>query len=662
MRIRIQRGPLVAIACVAAIAVGVVFLYGSLLRFLFDEMITTDWLAPLAVLPMLAFYVARREGKGLVKAALHGLATPISIWRGVLSATAIFCALVLLFASKHLYLRSVLGVASMVLFLMGTTLLSFGDAVARRLAPAYLLLFTLISPTEVIATVYLLGRDLGFFVTKLAADLLRVLGYQVEIGHPFKSPFYTLILYDAEGKPHTIAVGAPCLGMYSALSFAAVGAFLAYASKGPRWARLFMIAAGASILFFLNVFRVAILAIANAFWGVQALDTLHTVLGLVFLLIGTIVIAILFGKLFGIEFFPVRVPRIPCPRCLTEWRSRLFCRHCGLSAPLDAFTRLRPLHIVVVVLVLAVVASALFAHYSEQPLFTVRCIEPREEPYIVVGGKTYRVLPPIEEWGLQPEFVSGEYGAITTLGMEYMFWYDYKRSDLVALKVIFEIAPAFIHEREFWETCIPGARILYKADIVLNYRPFVAARIYHIRAPPGYIGGEIYACTFLSTCTALTPHHGVVRWIVRASVFTTPEYARQSGLVSENDPSLLIDLVRRAATEVVRYWLTFTQSSPLASALAYAFFEQPLIGTGGLAIFFAILAYFRWQNTHSPFQQIRELLPYRGQEVTAQELERRYGISSEEAYSKLLKAEEYRLVWRIQRIEEGEYIERWRVA
>jgi exosortase/archaeosortase family protein len=195
-------------------------------------------------------------------------------------------------AVPSLYWLHRLDLLSLPLFVAGAIALAFGVRALLRVRAAVAFLF-LAWPYPY---VLLVDHQLSWFTDATAAAVKAMLHLvpvaTVQINGDFLVSHATGV-----SKTFTVSVTSACSGVDSGLGFLIVGGAAAILMRGRRWRKLLWLAAGAALMFAVNVVRILLVLGAGRLLGEQfAIDVLHPVLGLVLILGATLVMLLLLPR------------------------------------------------------------------------------------------------------------------------------------------------------------------------------------------------------------------------------------------------------------------------------------------------------------------------------------------------------------------------------
>jgi len=176
-----------------------------------------------------------------------------------------------------------LDLLSLPLFVAGVISLVFGSRALWRLRLPVAFLF-LSWPVPYALTVSLLSA-----ITGLTARAIAAVVHFLPVAQPYPSDDGSLFMVTHQGSTFILSVSSACAGANSMIGFLLIGGAAATQMQGRRLARLAWLGAGVALMWAVDVMRILlILAAGKAFGEAFAIDTVHPVVGMLFVTVAVL--------------------------------------------------------------------------------------------------------------------------------------------------------------------------------------------------------------------------------------------------------------------------------------------------------------------------------------------------------------------------------------
>ena len=144
----------------------------------------------------------------------------------------------------------------------GMALIFLGRAIAMELAfPIGFLYFMCVLPTFLLT---MLSFRIQMLSTAGATLILRIITFDAY------RQGATIILPNV-----TVLIGSPCSGFRMSITLLALSVLFLFFTQGPRWGRVFLLAATIPLAVFVNSIRIAMVAIVGELMGSDAMHAFH---------------------------------------------------------------------------------------------------------------------------------------------------------------------------------------------------------------------------------------------------------------------------------------------------------------------------------------------------------------------------------------------------
>jgi len=197
-----------------------------------------------------------------------------------------------------------LDLVSLPLFVAGAICIMFGSRALWRLRLPVAFLFLAWPLPYVLFVVSGLAS-----ITALTARAVGLLIHFLPVAQAYPSDDGALFLVTHDGASFILSVSSACAGANSMVGFLLIGGAVSTQMRGSRWGKLAWLACGVTLMWVVDVVRILlILAAGTAFGEGFAIDTVHPVVGLVF--VGLAVLAMIRSMpLFGLRLMMPRFRR-----------------------------------------------------------------------------------------------------------------------------------------------------------------------------------------------------------------------------------------------------------------------------------------------------------------------------------------------------------------
>jgi serine protease AprX len=300
----------------ALILLSAIVIYLPPLTWLLGEYLRNPWANHGLIVPIAAAYILHKR--------LKDRPVKISQSQGstILGALTIFVAVCV----RLLAGPSITAMTSLILYLLGATILFYGTASLPASLPAFLYLLFMY-PIDVEA-LYPHGTALSMITGKLSHLGLRTLGVPVSYA---ENPLPMFTVATKTGETTSFMIDVPCMGAQQVIGYVAFAVFLALITKKPSLAyKGVSFLLGLFLMPALNVLRViAILLIAHEYGIEAALTTFHTFGGWILFTAGVVMYL-----------------------ALTDWISKLPSSKIDLRQLIEPFVRPRKIKTVLLIIVI----------------------------------------------------------------------------------------------------------------------------------------------------------------------------------------------------------------------------------------------------------------------------------------------------------------------
>ncbi len=201
---------------------------------------------------------------------------------GVIVGAALMAISVCVFYTQ---MYVVLKLAAFIFYLLGCSMFFFGTQILWLVAKPVLYLFFMY-PIP-FTFLYDYGTFFTGFTGNIATAALSGLGLNPEYS---EVPLSVISLVSKSGEAMTFTIDAPCMGVFSLMSFLAFAVFLALVLKGSFTRKAVLMGFGVPLMASLNVLRIIGICYVGWMYGSQtALEVFHTFGGWVLFSVGMVV-------------------------------------------------------------------------------------------------------------------------------------------------------------------------------------------------------------------------------------------------------------------------------------------------------------------------------------------------------------------------------------
>jgi len=187
----------------------------------------------------------------------------------------------------------VLKLSAFIAYLLGCSVFFFGTGILGLVAKPVLYLFFMY-PIP-FTFLYDYGPYLSGFTGNIVSAALGVLGLNPVYS---ETPLSVISLVSRGGEAITFTIDAPCMGVFSLMSFLAFAVFLALMLKGSLLRKAVLMGLGVLLMLSLNVLRIFGICYVGWMYGSQtALETFHTFGGWLLFSVGMVIYLVVNMKL-----------------------------------------------------------------------------------------------------------------------------------------------------------------------------------------------------------------------------------------------------------------------------------------------------------------------------------------------------------------------------
>lgn len=199
----------------------------------------------------------------------------------VVGATLMAISVCVFYTQAYIMLK----LAAFVFYLMGCSIFFFGIQILGLIAKPVLYLFFMY-PIP-FTFLYDYGPYLSGFTGNVVYAVLGGLGLNPTYS---EVPMSVITLTSRSGETLTFTIDAPCMGVFSLMSFLAFAVFLALMLKGSFFKKAVLMGLGVSLMASLNTLRIIGICYVGWMYGSQtALEVFHTFGGWVLFSLGMVV-------------------------------------------------------------------------------------------------------------------------------------------------------------------------------------------------------------------------------------------------------------------------------------------------------------------------------------------------------------------------------------
>lgn len=536
-------------------------LFSQDLALVFTDAWQSETTSYLLVVPILLVYLIHRKRK-IVKAVLM-TESPKILQRlplnEVVGALLALTSFLIYWYGSYTFTPLEYHVLALPIFVAACVLMLFNTQTLRQLLFPVFFLFLLVPPPAEI--LYNLGALLSSLSSELAYYLLAFSRIPVALSAESGTP--TLYVTQSDGNVIKLAVDVACSGIYSLIGFLVFALFTAYVIRDRLWKKALVICLGIPLIYFLNVFRIAIIGVIAYFYGeALALNLFHLLGGWMLIFIGTFILLFISERLFKIHVLPK--PTAACRDCGTPAEtSRNVCFSCGkmLNIRVPDLSKRDLAKIASLILSVFLVLSV------QTPVFALTQGPPEVILQTAQGGnETMHILPEFSDYSLRFMYRDTDFERLAKQDRSLIYAYTPYDGSKETIWVALEIASTrtSLHR---WETCLisyPLGRGRQPRVVQLDLKD---TRL--LENPP--IIGRFFAFNY----TATNETQAVIYWY-ETSVFKINETSQQKqvkiSLIAYPDGAQNLQDIESQllslATRLVGYWQPIKAWSQIALLLS----------------------------------------------------------------------------------------------
>lgn len=456
----------------------VLIVYWQDLSILLNEGLRGEAVGHIIIVPFLVSFLLYRKRK-LVQASLElerlrGRRKLVSV-SDFVGAALCLTAFLLYWYGSYTFYPLEYHVASLIIFIMGLTLILTNMKTLRILIfPIMFLAFLMPPPSTVI---YSAGGLLATVNTQGSYALLRTAGLPVSLSYNYGAP---IIALNMESKSIEFAAYQASSGLYSLIAFSMFATFLVYITSGSLGRRITLFVLGLLVLPIINIIRISII-VSVAYWlGEEiAMNIFHTITGWL-LIFGGILLLLLTGeKILHLKIFGVSMQAWSCSQCRESLKKReSFCMSCG---KLPKTTRMRISKVFWIKAVAVFFVSFLVTFSVQAPAFAFA-------PGLTVSDSNPQmntnVFPNITDYRLHFLYRDVRYEKVAGQDVSLVYAYLPQNTSTLPVYVIVGVANSIsnLHNWEVsliaWQTAQglpPLASLIDAGDLQLTENPRIIA-------------------------------------------------------------------------------------------------------------------------------------------------------------------------------------------
>jgi len=600
------------IIAISLIILTILIVYWQDLSILFNEALQSEAAGHIIFVPFLVSYLIYRKREP-VKAAfelerLHRKVRLISVGN-IIGAAFCLTAFLLYWYGSYTFYPLEYHIASLVIFIMGVTLILANTKTLLILIFPILFLFFLMPPPSTFT--YTAGGFLASLNTQGSYALLKTAGLPVSLSYNYGAP---IIAFNTSSNPIEFAVYQASSGLYSLIAFTMFATFLVYITRGALTRRVALFVIGLLILPILNIIRISIIVSAAYWLGEEiAMNLFHTFTGWLLIFGGILLLLLIGEKFLHLEILREIKTISLCPKCNQSLKKQEpFCSNCGKFLKLSHVKVSKVFWVKVIVLLLGaylVTASLQAPVFAFAPSLTVSNSNPQVNA---------NVFPNITEYKLQ--FLYRDIGYEKAAGQDASLIYAYlpNNSSTLPVYVIVGVANSLSNLHN-WEVSLvawrvsqglpPLVSVVESGDLQLTENPRIVARYLVFQHPSNYTYVALYWYQKALFKTGLT---------------IEPRYVRINLLILTTSPessSRLIEELKSLGQSIVVYWEPLRVQSLVSIGvpiqqflLALTLFAAVFVQTSQYALIqnkkktnLKIFEKFAPQNEKQLYQIVREL-------------------------------------------------------
>ena len=319
-----------AILSVPIIVVILLVVYWQDLSVLANEALQNEAVSHLILVPFLVSYLLYRK-RDTVEASisLENLQSRLGFpsLNEIIGSALCLSAFLLYWYGSFTFYPLEYHIASLIIFISGTTLILFNTKTLTAIIFPILFLIFLIPPPSNIT--YSAGALLGNLNAQASYTILKTLGIPVTLSSSYGPP--TLMINNPSGHPLEFAIDLACSGIYSLLAFTMFAAFVAYIARGSIIKKVVLFPLGFLTLQILNILRISLTGlVAHQFGKEMAMTIFHIFSGWLLIFLGTLLLLIIAEKLMHLQILGRQNKHESCSECNDSSKNReAFCTTCG---------------------------------------------------------------------------------------------------------------------------------------------------------------------------------------------------------------------------------------------------------------------------------------------------------------------------------------------
>jgi exosortase/archaeosortase family protein len=454
-------------------------LYWRDLYIVFNEALFSEFASHILVIPFMLLYIVyrlRNTLKANISSNYHSepILGAIQI-KDIIGLILCTLGFFIKMYGSYTFFPLEFNIISLPIFLSGIVILVYNINTFRVLLFPITFLVLLIPPPSTFTQI--VGSFLSTVSSQIAYQITKLIGLPVELVFEYGTPM--IVLTTITGQYISLAVDLACSGLYSLIGFMIFSIFLAYITRESMQKKALVVSVGFPLIYFLNVFRIAIIVIIAFFFGpTLALNLFHMFGGWILIFVGVIILFSLSEKILHIRLFRNEI--ITCTHSKSNFGS---CMKCGkiLEFPqmnLSNYYLIKSVSLLVAIILLINVQVPVFS-FSE-----------RGAEISSLGSSsdnTIGILPKIDGYTLDFSYRDTEFERISGQDASLMYQYRPENTSKPDIWVGLEIGQtkAILHS---WEGCLitwpsfHGKEVqvtqLDLRDCRLNNNPPITARYF----------------------------------------------------------------------------------------------------------------------------------------------------------------------------------------
>ena len=484
------------IISISFIILTVLILYWQDLSILVNEAMQNEAMSHIILVPLLACFLIYRK-KELTKAsfALERLrAKTKTISLSEITGIAIcLSAFLLYWYGSYTFYPLEYHIASLVIFLIGLTLILFNvNTLIALIFPILFLLFLIPPPSTV---TFSAGAILGNFNSQASYTLLKIVGLPVTLSSEY-GPSTIVVNTPSEGHLE-FAVDLACSGIYSLVAFTMFATFLAYVVRGSIPKKIVLFPLGFTMLTILNILRISLIVfIAYQFSEAIAMTIFHLFSGWLLIFLGMLLLFLITERLLHLQIFVGKNKITSRPKCHDKLKNNeTFCPHCGKFLK-NHQTRFRKKFWIKIAALL--LSSYLGTLTIQAPVFafaeglTIANLNPEAST---------EAFPQVTDYKLIFLYRDQNFEKVSRQDASLLYAYVYPNISNPTVYVLVGVASS-ITNLHSWEVCLvtwrtargyqPLVDVLASRDIQIMQNPPITARYFVFQHPANYTQVTLY--------------------------------------------------------------------------------------------------------------------------------------------------------------------------